>query len=178
MRAAIVIAFCIVAGLGSSLLQAKPKDEQAKRENARSAKIDELAQKIFTAADRNHDQVLSKREFADAQTRLQTAVAHWGRTRVIGNPKKPRVRAIEREKEKALLASASADVSANTLGKSKQVTEAEFAFYVHAVVDAAEQEWRQLNATADAQARAYNAQRRAMHASRPHYRRTAYPYGY
>jgi hypothetical protein len=174
MRAPIAVGLGASIALHAAVLQAGQKDDRAARASERSAMIDQLARDIFAAADHNHNQLLSKREFAEAQEQLLAAVADLGRRRLIGNPKKSTAKNAAREEEKSVLANVSAEVSADKLAKSNKVSPAEFTFYVHSVVDAAERQWREINAAADAQAKAYNAQRRAY---RP-YRRYAYPYGF
>jgi hypothetical protein len=172
-----VIAVSLLYSLAAGSLQAAPKEERAKQASEREAMIEQLAHKVFSTADHNHNQLLNKREFADAQTMLQTAIAEWGRTRVIGKPHQVTGKRIAKEQETSLLASASAKVSADNLARSNKVTPAEFAFYVHSLVDEADAQWRQNNTAADAQAKALAAERRAMNANR-RLRRYAYPAPY
>jgi hypothetical protein len=166
MRDSILIGLVLSSAVVAGSLRAAGKDDRANQANAREAMIEQLAQKIFAAADYNHNQLLNKREFAEAQTKLESTIAEWGRTRVIGQPQKANARKQEKSLESGLLASASQKVSADSLAKSNKVTPGEFGLYVHSAVDAADQQWRQANTAADAQAKANAAQRRAMGAAR------------
>jgi hypothetical protein len=134
------------------------------------ANIDQLAQRVFTGADQNHNHVLNKAEFRDAQAMLESTVEEWGREGIIGKPKKP-----GNKQQDSGNASASAVASANKLGKSNHVSQPEFTFYVHSFVEEADQQWRQMNAAA-AQLKAMNAQRR-VYPTRGR-RFVPYPYPY
>jgi hypothetical protein len=120
------------------------------------ALADELAQRIFQSADLNHNHVLNRNEFAEAHEMLLNEVATLGRQGVIGKPKRP---SKDKQADKTLPGS---QVNADKLARSNKVTPAEFTFLAHSVVDQADEQWRQMRATADAQRKAYNAQRNAM----------------
>jgi hypothetical protein len=120
------------------------------------ALADELAQRVFQSADLNHNHVLNRNEFAEAHEMLLNEVAALGRQGVIGKPKKPTK---DKQGDKALPGS---QVNADKLARSNKVTPAEFTFLAHAVLDKADEQWREMRATAEAQRKAYNAQRNAM----------------
>jgi hypothetical protein len=175
MRIAMLLLFGLLCMTNISSLRAAPKDARAKESNEREAMAEKLAKQIFTAADRNRNQLLNKREFAEAQKLLDTTIADWGRTRVIGQPHKTSARKTEKDLESGELAAASTKVSADSLAKSNKVTLGEFSLYVHSAVDEADQQWRQANTAADAQAKALAAQRRAYQVNRRR-PRTIVPY--
>lgn len=176
MRFAALFALVLVVS-ASSVLAAGAKDDAAR---SVSDMADELSQQIFTRADRNHNGLLSKREFADAESALEETVTQWGRSGLIG--KQQRRGAKTGDSQPKL--DNSSGKSADKLAKSNKVTQAEFTFYVHSMVSEADEEFRQYYAMADAQRKAYqqqqqmyNAQRNAM---RNQYRRPRYviPYGF
>ena len=169
MRAAVWIIAVVMCGLFVNVSQAAQKDAANQQETARSAMIDQLADRVFKAADGNHNHFLNKTEFATAQGLLEEAVNEWGRNRVIGKPQQ----ANKKTQQKEALATASASASEQKLAKSPKTSPAEFSFYVHSYVDQADVRWQQINAAADAQRKAYNAQR--VHASRRG-RVPVYPY--
>jgi hypothetical protein len=121
--------------------------------------IDELAQNVFDAADRNHNHVLNKSEFANAERTLAETIDDMGRQGVIGKPKKA-------NKDKQQAAAASNPSQGDKLARSNKVSQAEFTFFAHSMLDEADENWRQMRAAAEAQQKAYNAQRRAMRANR------------
>jgi hypothetical protein len=150
----VVVSAAVWVGLAFNGLPAAAKQAAQQDQGDPTAKVDQLAQRIFNGADQNHNHVLNKNEFQNAQAALQAAVAEWGRTGVIGQPKKPghNEKAGDRP---AVLATSSPD----KLAKSNKVSQAEFSFYAHSVVEEADQQWRQANAAAAAQRKAL-AQRR------------------
>ncbi len=169
MRTAVAVLFVVIVGLGLGRSAAAARQAGQQDQGDQSALVDQLAQRIFTSADHNHNHVLNKVEFRDAETMLESAVAEWGREGIIGKPKKPG------NKEKGSdHASGAAAASANKLAKSGKVSQAEFTFHVHSVVEEADQQWRQMNAAAAAQRKAMNAQRRAYPARGR--RIVSYPY--
>jgi hypothetical protein len=127
-----------------------------------STMVDDMAKQVFEQADRNHNGLLSKREFADAETLLDAHVSQWVQTRTIGKPKAANAKDSKDEQPP----SQSAEKSGNKLAKSNKVTQAEFTFYVHAVVTEADEHWRQYNTLSDAQRQAYAAQQKAYNAQR------------
>jgi hypothetical protein len=174
MRSALLLVVGLISALSMSPAQAADKADRKQQAADREAMVEQLANKIFTTADRNRNQLLNKREFVEAQSLLDDTLEEWGRTRVIGQPKKANARKKENDLEKGELAAASAKVSSESLAKSNKVTKSEFSIYVQAAVDQADQQWRQINTTADAQAKALAAQRRNMRGSRRQVR-TGYP---
>jgi hypothetical protein len=174
MRSALVLVIALISAFSIIPAQAAPKADRKQEASDREAMVEQLATKIFTTADRNRNQLLNKREFVEAQSLLDDTIEEWGRTRVIGQPQKANARKKENDLEKGELAAASAKVSSESLAKSNKVTKSEFSIYVHAVVDQADQQWRQANTTADAQAKALAAQRRNMRGNRRQVR-TGYP---
>jgi hypothetical protein len=171
MRNTAVILFGIIASAGLSGVPAAAKQAGQKTADDPSASIDQLAQKVFTSADQNHNHVLNKAEFRDAQAMLESTVEEWGRAGIIGKPKKP-----GNKQQDSANASASAIATANKLGKSNHVSQAEFTFYVHAFVEEADQQWRQVNAATAAQRKAMNAQRRVYPARGRRF--VPYPFSY
>ena len=174
MRLVLVIATGLLIGFGAGAARAAAA--QAKQGDL-SSMVDQLAEKVFTGADTNHNHLLNKREFANAETMLETQIDQLGSARIIG---KPRTKGSGKGQEKAALAAASTSVSAEKLAKSNKVTQAEFTIYVHSLVEEADELWRQTNTMADAQRKAYNAQRASM-GNRRYYRRPRtinYPYYY
>lgn len=149
------IALTIVVTLGMGAITSAKDTPAQKQQEVQAAAVDTLAQSIFASADRNHNQVLNKSEFQQAQELLDAEIAKLGQQGAIGQPKKQSAQDIE----KAENASASAEISANKLSRSNKVTRAEFTYYVHSVVDEADQYWRQMRAQAAAQQKAFNAQR-------------------
>ena len=123
---------------------------------------DALSQKIFQAADRNHNHVLNKNEFAEAREMLDNEVAALGRQGVIGRPKRP-----DKAKQKADAGATPSGINVDKLARSNKVSPAEFTFLTHSVLDQADAEWRQMRLATDAQRKAYQAQRRAMGPMRP-----------
>jgi fructose-specific phosphotransferase system component IIB len=168
MSTAIRLGFGLLTSLGVGAMAAAADKPAQKPEADQSAAIEELAHAIFANADRNHNQALNKSEFSAAQEMLQEEIQKLGQQGAIGKPKKPSVKDIE----KAQGASAAADASAKKLSRSNKVTQAEFSYYVHAVVDEADEQWREMRAQADAQRKAYNLQRQ-MYGRRG---RMRYPY--
>ena len=171
MRNAAVILFGIISSAGLSGLPACLAAAGQQDPGDPSANIDQLAQKVFTSADQNRNHVLNKAEFRDAQAMLESTVEEWGRAGIIGKPKKP-----GNKQHDSGTASASAIASANKLGKSNHVSQAEFTFYVHAFVEEADQQWLQMNAATAAQRKAMNAQRRVYPARGRRF--VPYPYSY
>ena len=139
-------------------LWAAPRVDPAKAKAEMSTMIDDMAKEVFNRADRNHNGLLSKREFADAETLLDQVVSQWGRTRTIGKPKQGKSGQQPEEKP----AGQSAEAQGNKLAKSNKVTQAEFTFYVNAVVTQADQLWSNYYQMSEAQQKAYQAQRAAM----------------
>ncbi len=149
-------------------------DETKKTGHDRAAAIDEIAQSVFAAADRNHNHVLNKSEFEDAQNLLDEEIRKLGQQGAIGKPAKASIDSAEKDRH----AAASANAAANKLSRSNKISQAEFTYYVHAAIDEADVEWRQLHAQADAQRKAAMMQRMmAPRRGRPRY---VYPlpYGY
>ncbi len=167
MRTFLVIFFSAVAGAGFGAHPANAKDAPG---NDQSAAVDQLAQRIFTEADKNHNHVLNKNEFRNAEGLLKDAVDQWGREGLIGKPKKPSAK----DKETSSQTDA-VSASANKLSRSNKVSQAEFTFHAQAVVDQADENWRQAKAAAAAQQKAISAQRRT-NASRGRGRWVPYPY--
>jgi hypothetical protein len=172
MRTAAVILFGVLASAG---LGATPAAKQGHQQGPGdlSAAIDQLAQQIFTSADHNHNHVLNKSEFQDARALLESAVDEWGRSGMIGKPKKP-----GNKDQDPGNASTSAIASASKLAKSNRVSQAEFTFYVHSVVEEADQRWRQLNAAAAAQRKLMSTQRRLYPPRGRRFAPYPYPYSY
>src|SRR4051812_32455661 len=160
MRRALILAAAVALFSGTAAtLAAGKKDDGGQQANSRAVMADELARKIFSSADHNRNQMLSKREFADAETRLRSTLDEWGRKRVIGQPRKTSPRKQEKNLEAGEMATASMKVSGDKLAKSNKVTQAEFSSYVQSAVEQADQQWRQANTAADAQAKAAKANR-------------------
>jgi hypothetical protein len=155
MRNSAVILFGIMSSVGLSGVPACLAAAGQQGAGDSAANIDQLAQKVFTSADQNHNHVLNKAEFRDAQAMLESTVEEWGRAGIIGKPRRP-----GNKQQDPGSASASAIASANKLSKSNRVSQAEFTFYVHSFVEEADQQWRQMNAATAAQRKAMNAQRR------------------
>lgn len=131
-----------------------------------SAMVEQLVQTVFTAADTNHNRYLSKREFENADSALVSVVNDWGRQGLIGKPKRQNKTDNGQSKE------TSADVLGVRLAKNNRISQPEFAIYVHAVVEQADQDWRAARATADAQ-RKLLSQYRSYY--QPHRGRVRYP---
>jgi hypothetical protein len=113
---------------------------------------------------------LNKSEFKDAQQMLDEEIQKLGQQGAIGKARKTSID----EVEKAETAARSAATSANKLAKSNKISQAEFTYYVHAAVEQADYQWREMRAQADAHRKAYNLQRQ-MYSRRGHPR---YPYPY
>ncbi len=150
----VLAVLCVVA------LPAVAKEPKSQPLGGAAVTIDELAQRVFDAADRNHNHVLNKNEFANAERALAEAIDDMGRQGVIGRPKKA-----NKDKQQAVPA-ASNPSQGDKLARSNKVSQAEFMFFAHSMLDEADANWRQMRATAEAQRRAYEAQRRAMRANR------------
>ncbi len=162
MRTGVLFAFALLTVVVGNVCGAAPPKTAAKPADDNAAAIDQLAKTIFAAADSNHNRVLNKREFEEADEALDEQVQQWGKTGVIGKPKKPNPRSKDAEKDRVVPTVSAAEATGNKLARSNRVSEAEFTFYVRSVVDEADEYWRQVNATADAQRKAYNAARQAM----------------
>ena len=167
MRTVLIVLFSSLAGVGIGADPAKAKDAPG---NDQSAAVDQLAQQIFTEADKNHNHVLNKSEFRNAESLLKDEVDRWGREGLIGKPKKSNA------KEKEIASQTDAvSASANRLSRSNKVSQAEFTFHAQTVVDQADEYWRQAKAAAAAQQKAISAQRRAV-GPRGRGRWVPYPY--
>ncbi|MBI3836352.1 MAG: hypothetical protein HY288_00280 [Planctomycetia bacterium] len=167
----VAILFGVLASVGLGWLPAPAKGAGQQDQTDQVATVDQLAQRIFTNADQNHNHVLNKIEFRNAQSMLESAVAEWGRGGIIGKPKKPGNKDNDSEH-----APGSAAASASKLARSNKISQAEFAFYVHSVVEEADQQWRKMNAAAASQRKAMSAQRR-VYPTRGR-RFVPYPYPY
>jgi len=113
------------------------------------SQIDTLAQKLFTASDKNHNGVLNKGEFQQAQQALAASIDEMDRAGTIGRPHAGKGRAD---------AQPVASPSAEKLAKSNKVSQGDFATYVQAMVQHADQQFQQVNSAAAAAA----AQRKAL----------------
>jgi hypothetical protein len=154
MRRSSLVSLPILLAVIAAAARAQPAPKRGAEAAAEmSAMVDQLAQTVFTAADANHNRYLSKREFENAEAALATAVNDWGRQGLIGKPKRPSKTDSAPTKEN------SADAIGTRLAKSNRTSQPEFAIYVHAVVEQADQDWRAAHATADAQRKAYNQYR-------------------
>jgi hypothetical protein len=159
MRTDIFFMLVLLIGVSCDHCQAAGQKAAAEPNNDNSAAIDQLAKTIFSAADANHNHVLNKHEFENAEEALDEKVRQWGQTGVIGKPKKQNPRG--KDKDKDVPAAGGATATGNKLARSNKVSEAEFTFYVQSVVDEADQYWRQMHTASDAQRKAYNAARQA-----------------
>jgi len=165
MRSFLVSLIGFLATVGFGLCPVLAKDTAV---NDQLAAVDQLAQQIFNEADKNHNHVLNKNEFRNADGLLRDTVEQWGREGLIGKPKKAS------SKEKEITGQADAvNASGAKLARSNKVSQAEFTFYAQAVVEQADQHWRQALAAAAAQRKAISAQRRA---ATNRVRRTPYPF--
>jgi len=123
-----------------------------------TASIDEMAEKIFKEADRNHNGVLNRGEFSTAEDLLQNSLDQLGRSGAIGKQKKTS----KKDQDRAESASKSTKTSLEKLEKAKSVSQAQFTYLVHSAIEEADEQWREYNAMTDAQRKAMAAQRSMM----------------
>lgn len=131
---------------------ANPPREAAYEPSAITVEAERLARRVFDEADRNRNQVLNKTELKNAQEMLEATINEWACCGMIGKPRKSHSQADQ---------PAQAAAPIPVLPRGNKVTQAEFAFYVHVLVDAADQHWRELNTARQAHSRALAAQRAA-----------------
>lgn len=161
----------IVFSLGALILVASDDCQAAQKKGADPANdelsvaIDKLAKSIFAASDTNHNHVLNKHEFANADDALDAQVQQMAQSGLIGKPKrqspKDKAKAKEQNKDHDPSAASPATATGNRLARSNKVSEAEFTFYVRSVVDEADEYWQQARTANEAQLKAYNAARQA-----------------
>ena len=163
MRIALLIALAGVVGAAANTLAAQRTDND-KQKAELSTMVDDMAKQAFDRADHNHNGLLSRREFVDAETLLDEVLSQWVQTRIIGKPKPANAKRGSTDKEEPPVQSS--EKNGAKLAKSNKVTQAEFTFYVHGVVAEADQQWRQYNTMSDAQRQAYAAQQKAINAQR------------
>jgi len=99
---------CLAAGKNAA---PQPLDDVA-------TAIDQLAKTLFAAADANHNHVLNKREFADAEDGLDEQVRKWGQAGMIGKPKKKSAK--DKEKEPEQSATSTTAATGNRLARQQQ----------------------------------------------------------
>ena len=146
-------------------LAAQKKAAEPSSDEQLSAAVDQLAKTIFATADTNHNHVLNKHEFANADDALDAQVQQMAQAGLIGKPKrqsaKEKAKAKEQNKDRDPSAASPATTTGNKLARSNKVSEAEFIFYVRSVVDEADEYWREARTANEAQLKAYNAARQA-----------------
>lgn len=128
-----------------------------------SVEIDTVAQEIFSQADKNHNDYLSKIEFARAHAALVGQVEAWGYQGLIGKPLKGKSKA---RSHGARGVSLDVVVAGDKLARSNKVTLAEFTHFAHAILADADGTWRQMHADQAIQRKAASQQRKALNADR------------
>jgi hypothetical protein len=130
---------------------------------------DTLADRVFKAADHNHNHVLNKNEFAAAREMLDSEIQKLGTQGLIGRPKRPA------KNQQNTTADFKSTTDSDKLARSNKVSPAEFTFFVHQLLDQADQQWREARVVAENQRKLYNAQRRAVSQMRHRVLRPPYP---
>jgi hypothetical protein len=130
---------------------------------------DALADRVFKAADHNRNHVLNKNEFATARELLDSEIQKLGAQGLIGKPKRPT------KNQQDATGESKSTADRDKLARSNKVSPAEFTFFVHQVLDQADQQWRESRVIAENQRKLYNAQRRAMSQMRRRVPRPIYP---
>lgn len=115
--------------------------------------IDEIAQQIFTAADRNHNDVLSKSEFGRAHAALVGQLNQLGQQGRIGKQYK--------KKKQSSAAPVDSEAAADKLARSNKVSLAQFVLYAHSALAEADDSWRQLRQDNEAQHKLQQQMRKA-----------------
>jgi len=146
------IGFSSTIALGADVPNAKPA--------SLAEMADTLADRVFKAADHNHNHVLNKTEFANAREMLDSEIQKLGAQGLIGRPKRPT------KNKQDVPSSSTSTVDDAKLARSNKVSPAEFTFFVHQLLDQADQQWREARMVAENQRKIYNAQRRAASAMR------------
>ena len=72
MRNAAVILFAVIASAGLSAVPAAANNAGQQGPADSSANTEQLAQRVFTSADQNHNHVLNRAEFRDAEAMLES----------------------------------------------------------------------------------------------------------
>lgn len=127
------------------------------------AEIDAVAQQIFSQADKNHNDYLSKIEFGRARAALTGEVDSWGQQGLIGKPLKSKAKSRSQQPPAAPL---DVVVAGDKLARSNKVSLAEFTYFAHAILSDADSGWRQMHADEAAQRKAASQQRKALDAER------------
>lgn len=108
-----------------------------------AAQIGHLAQQIFAAADANHNDRLSRIEFARARIALLEQLQTWGQQGLLGKPLKKK-RSSGGEARSAAVGRATIDgaVDGEKLARSNHVSMSDFLLYAHQVLTETDEIWR------------------------------------
>ncbi len=125
-------------------LEAAGKSKPLPPDAAFRSQVDELAEKVIKDADRNHNQVLNKHEYVNADEMLEAGLMELGNQGVLG---KPLTKGQTVQPDAALVREA-------TVPNPNKVTPEEFKTHAHAVAQQADEYFRQLQAMSAAQRKA------------------------
>lgn len=163
MRILLWILTALGMAAGTSLAVAAEGDSHSSQALSPWATIDASAQEIFSQADKNHNDFLSKIEFGRARATLTGEIEAWGQQGLIGKPIKSKTRARSSQPPPVPIDVA---VAGDKLARSNKVSLAEFMYFAHAALTDADSSWRQMHAERAAQRKAENQQRKALDAER------------
>jgi uncharacterized protein YfkK (UPF0435 family) len=115
---------CLVVLCAPALAADKKLTPAEQAEAVKLARIDAVAKEVFAAADHNHNDLLSKTEFPDAEAMLEERLLQLGNQGVLGDPKKA--------SKDADVTKASAAAPAN-LYKKNRISPSEFQLFARAM---------------------------------------------
>jgi len=133
-----------VAGPITRPANAARKERPAPPDAAYRSQVEALAEKIFKQADKNHNDVLNKHEYANADEFLEAGLVELGEQGVLG---KPLAKGQTAQPQAALVREA-------TVPNASKVSPDEFKAHAVAVAQQADEYFRQLQAMSAAQRKA------------------------
>lgn len=136
-----VIVLCTAAAVAADK-KPTPAEQQ---EAAKMARVDAMAKQAFSAADHNHNDILSKVEFANADELLGEGIMQLGAEGVLGQPPKG-----QGGNQAAATANKAVSAAPANLGKKNRISLSEFQLYARAMAAQADVQMAQDNSARQA----------------------------
>lgn len=141
------IVFCVLTTTVVAAPKRKPVDPAAA---ANASSVESVIKEIFTRADTNHNDALSKVEFRKTEAMLEAAAMDLARQGVLGNPPK-------KQNGKQASSSWTAPSAGNIdLSKNNKISLAEFTLYAQSYFQNADSQVTKARAAYEAQQKARN----------------------